>query len=589
MNGKDLLVGMNFIDSQFIEEAERQSPGVAPVRTAHRRIFLIAAMIALMLLLVGCAVVYVLKMENLKIGEATEEKYVFATDGMSIIGTETVNQNVLTLAGLEGSNPYKANAQWYAYREALLASISQMEQDGTLPEGYWENGTYQQDLLAKANELAQQYDLKPEGETLDFRTVRNMCDALGVERFQTTAEDVAVTVTDGGCYDNGSFWLNMDFSFQDGQEYDVSSTWGVLRWNRKDCFSRDYVLLEDTGDWKEWNYTTTSGNNVLILTSPSDWRGYILCDRGEALMSLQIEARVDLGFNVDGKTWFEYLYMTDRQMEQVADAIDFSIQPNLVTQEDAAAQPEAPSSATQNGYTLTLKSVETDGYVARILVSVTAPEGIDIESLDIGTGNGGNLTPTAGQAYGSGGFNDIPDDDGLVNTKDLLMEASLYFEDGSMPFSVGSTWNLQIEDLWVDKYRDTEQLLVEGEWSFPITFDETNGDYREIELLSEPITATACYGWGADGTDALEKFTVTSFKLRKFSSDITWDLIDDYRGEKNFGSSADFYSWRDHFTYAVMKDGSKIQMVADQNSEPIDLDQVDHVLLADGTRLEVPQ
>ena len=99
----------------------------------------------------------------------------------------------------------------------------------------------------------------------------------------------------------------------------------------------------------------------------------------------------------------------------------------------------------------------------------------------------------------------------------------------------------------------------------------------------------ACTGWKADGTDVLEEFTVTSFKLRKFSSGMTWNLIDDYYGEKDFGSSADFYIWTGNFTYAVMKDGTKIQLTGSGNSEPVDLDQVDYVFLADGTKLDVPE
>lgn len=586
MNGKDIFLGLKHVGEDLIEEAEygtfrKEAPEKKPRqgRRLLRRPLLAAVLAALMLLLVGCAVVYVLRMESLKIGETTQEVYVFATDGISIIGTETVRQDVLTLAGLEGSAPYQANAQWYAYREELLSSLSQREQEGTLPEGYWESGAYHQDIQAKADELANAYGLKPQGRKLEFRTVRNLCDALGVERFQTPAEAVAVTVKQGSCYDNGNFQLNLDFAFADGQEYDVNSTWGILRWNRKDAFSPDYVLLEDTGDWKEWNYTTASGSEVLILRSPSDWRGYILCDRGEALMSVQIECRVDLGYNVDGKTWFEYLYMTDRQMEQVADAIEFGIQPRLVTQADVDAQSAAPAAHSQNGYTLSLKSVETDGRIARILLGVTAPEGTDLESMDIGTGGAWDeFAPAFGQCYGSAGFNDVPDGDGRSNTKDLFMVAELYLEDGTTPFARGAVWNLRIEDLWVDKYLETERILVEGEWSFPIVFGEENGDYREVELLTQPIAAKACIGWKPDGTDVLEELEITSVKLRKFGISLSCE-----------NASADFFCFTGQFSYVVMKDGTRMEFVGNAFPEPIELDQVAHILLGDGTMLQMPE
>jgi len=600
MNGKDIFLGLRYVEAEFIEEAEfgKFSSRASQTETTKRRIafrrpFLVAAIIALMLLLVGCGVVYVLKMESLKIGETTQEQYVFATDGMSIIGTETVAQNVLTLAGLEGSAPYKANAEWYAYKEELLDSLNKMGEAGQLLEDYWQSGDYQDKLSAKAEELAQKYQLKPEGQKLAFRTTRNLCDALGVERFQTTEEAVAVSVKDGGCYDNGSFWMNVDFAFQDGQEYDVPNTWGILRWNRTDAFNRDYILLSDTGDWKEWNYTTSSGNEVLILCSPSDWRGYILSDRGDALMSLQVEYRVDLGNNVDGKTWWDYLYMTDRQMELVADSIDFSIQPKVVTQEDVDRQAAISASATQNGYTLTLKSVETDGYVARILVGVTAPEGVDLESMDIGTGfNPDEFQPAMEEAWGNGGFNDVPDSDGKANTKDLLMVADLYLEDDTMPFAPGSVWKLHIIDLWVDAYTENERLLTEGEWAFDIIFGTDNGDYREVELLSEPIQAKACTGWTMTGEDVLDEFTVTSFKLRKFSTDIEWERVsENYKDAENqYHDYADFFGWVDDISYRsayiAMKDGTEVDLPF--YDDVIDLDQVAFVALADGTILPMP-
>lgn len=593
MNGKDIFIGLKYVGEDLVEEAEYGSfPGsekkkASGIRTLGRKPLLIAAIIGLMLFLMGCAWV-VMKMQDLKIGETTGEQYVFATDGVTIIGTETVEQNVLTLAGLKGSAPYQANAEWYAYKEELLASISQMEQDGTLPEDYWAENTYWDTLNAKADQLAQEYGLKPQGQRLEFRTTRNMCDALEIQRFQTDLDTVAVTVKDGSCYDNGNFTLYMDFAFRDGQEYDVEDTWGILYWNWKDSFSQDYVLLKDSGDWKEWNYTTASGTNVLILRSESDWNGYIICDREDALMTLRVEARRDLGNNMDGKTWFDYLYLTDRQMEQLADAIDFGINPRVVSQEDVEQQAAISDSETQNGFTLSLKSVETDGWYARIIVGITAPEGIDIESMNIGTGSSGDeLKPVLGQAYGSAAFNDIPDGDGLTNTKNLVMEANLSMVDDSKPFAAGSVWELRIVDLWENRYSEEERILTEGEWIFSIIFEEAEDEGLSLEFAAEPLTMAAVVGWKADGTNVFDEVTVTSFALHKRSAVIQYEK-----------ASALEFSTFDSPMYVVMKDGSKIQLQENSGSpgitrytleEVIDLREVDHILLMDGTKLEAPK
>ena len=43
--------------------------------------------------------------------------------------------------------------------------------------------------------------------------------------------------------------------------------------------------------------------------------------------------------------------------------------------------------------------------------------------------------------------------------------------------------------------------------------------------------------------------------------------------------------WKGHFACAVLKDGTQIKLLGERNEEPIDLEQVDYVLLPDGIRL----
>ena len=595
MNGKDIFMGLRYIDEDIIEEAEF---GVFPEKTVHRTIrrpLLVAAIIAMMLLLVGCAVVYVLRMQDVKIGEATETRDYRLVDGTYVEDPHEVNQSVLTLAGLKGTKAYQASADFFAFKEEYTQNMEAMMSNGTLPEDFFENDTYGKAMNEKTSELAAQYGLKPEGESLNFRTTRNMCDALGIERFVEESEEISARVSGGSCNNTGNFYLYFDFDFPEEQNYEVLHTSGYLRWNRTDCFSRDYVTLVDTGDWIERNYTTASGSNVLILQSPTQETGYILCDRGDALMSLSLSVNIEILSEDHGVVTAEYQHMTDRQIELVADAIDFAIQPRVPTQADVDAQAEIPQEATQNGYTLRLKSVETDGYVARILLGVTAPEGtvLPTEGNLIFANQWGDLTPASGSVSDSGGtIETIDDGDGKEDTVDLLLVSDCTMADGSAPFSAGTTWNLHLVDIVYSNWDAANSHLVkdtlaEGEWQFSITFDETNGDYREMELLASPMTLKACIGWGEDGTDAMEEFTVTSFKLRKFSSSLQWNLIPDYHGTKDFGSSADFYSWSDqsgyHSACVVMKDGAEVALPI--RNKVVDLDQVDYVLLPDGTKL----
>lgn len=598
MTNLELFMALGNISSENLSGAE-ELQNKPCVRTNHKmqmkRAVLIAAVIALTLLLVGCAVVYVLRMQDVKIGEATETRDYRLVDGTYVEDPHEVNQNVLTLAGLKGTKAYQACADFFAFKEEYTQNMEAMMNNGTLPEDFFENDTYGKAMNAKASELAAQYGLKNEGESLNFRTTRNMCDALGIERFMKESEEISARVSGGSCYNTGNFCLYFDFDFPEEQNYEVLHTSGYLRWNRTDCFSQDYVALVDTGDWIERNYTTASGSKVLILQSPTQETGYILCDRGDALMSLSLSVNIEILSEDHGVVTAEYQHMTDRQIELVADAIDFAIQPKIPTQADVDAQAEIPQEATQNGYTLRLKSVETDGYVARILLGVTAPEStvLPTEGNLIFANQWGDLKPASGSVSDSGGtIETIDDGDGKEDTVDLLLVSDCTMADGSAPFSAGTTWNLYLVDIVYSNWDAANShlvndILAEGEWQFSITFDETNGEYREMELLASPMTLKACIGWREDGTDALEAFAVTSFKLRKFSSSLQWDLIPDYHGTKDFGSSADFYGWSDqsgyHSACVVMKDSSEVTLPI--RNKVIDLDQVDYVLLPDGTKL----
>lgn len=608
MNSKDLIQSMNYVGEDLVNEAEygrfsiRKEETKTIGRSFFRKPLWIAALVGLMILLMGCAV-YVLKMQDLNLGKEEVSYDAFDPDTLEYLGKETYTQEVFTLSGLEGTPGYLASQEWFDFKQSYDPDLAiQGSVWGNYPEfpaEYDAYDLYSQEMKDKVDEILQKYGLKPVGAELEFRTLRNMLTALDIEKFQTAENNITVNVDMGHCYENGNFGLTLNFTWPEAADNELDSTWGNLRWNRADCFSDDLFAVQQTGDWREWNYETTSGNKVLIIRSDSDWRGWILCKRNDGILSLQVETRQDLMYNMDGKTWADELFLTDGQLEQLADAIDFGIQPRIATREDVANQPAAPNEATQDGYTLKVKSVETDGWVARIALSITAPEGTVIsrnttpgfedKRLGIGPTNLDNWGPKIGrEASSSGGWNPEEDGDGLDNTQDLVLEAHCNMEDGTAPFASGKTWVIHFEDL-VSSYWDgskskfVEETLATGEWTFEIEFNESNGDYREIELLTEPITAGVSVGWKPDGTDVTEDVTISSVKLRKYSLTITHDGPD----------YADFSYINGQRMLAVMKDGSTLELSYGTGTYQvygqIDFDQLDYIQLPDGTKLPGPQ
>lgn len=605
MTGKDLLENLSFIEERFVEEAEKkaavgtQEPRKGAVRRFPVKKVLIAAVIALMLTLVGCAVAYIMHMKDFQVGEQEATKPVFENYGLEFQGYVPIKEQVLTLSGLEGSPGFQAAKEWYEFKQnydpdhRIIVELMQEEKVPEFPAEYNAYNIYTQEMKDKLDEILKTYDLKPVGELLNFRTERNLLNALGVEAV-SEQNSVTMKLHWGGCYENGNFYLNTDFEFPADAESDVDMTSGVLWWNRHDCFSEDLVVIEETGDWKEWNYTLTSGRTALILRSPSDWRGWIICDRGDATSYLRIDARRDVFDNDGVKDYIRYDYLSDKQLENIAEAID-KMEPRLVTKKDVENQPKASYAATQNGYTVEMKGIETDGYIAYITLGITAPEETIInhstrmgqegkpfeiyaKQFDLVTLDSRKMDPRS--------YDWIPqeDGDGKDNTQNFVIRVNTSVLDGSAPFVPGSQWEVRIVDLenWylADEMHSESETLAEGEWSFTITIEETDGDYREIEMISQPITAKAFVGSTLDGKNVTEDCEITSLILRKFSADIISE-----RKSANF-------TWIDYGTRALImrKDGSSVELAMSINysHDPIDLDQVDCVILADGTKIPMP-
>ena len=269
---------------------------------------------------------------------------------------------------------------------------------------------------------------------------------------------------------------------------------------------------------------------------------------------------------------------------------------NLASKTPAKAEP-AGQEVTSGGCTIQLKSVQTDGYVARILLGITTPEGTDIPNEEMTQvdffNNGGTFTSgKAEPMVGTQSIALLDDGDGKDNTVDMQMDFWAEAKGGKPVYTNKSEWELKLVDLratrWNEKENSTEEkILADGAWELTVRFDETNMDEEELELISSPVEAKASVGFGEDGKDVMETFSITSVKLRKFSSQITAKALPSASVPE--GAEPDFYIWPGHQTCAVMKDGTQVKLYRDGNQQPLDLSQVDHVILADGTKLPAVQ
>ena len=587
MNGKDLLTKLGDIDQSYYAEAEGDGSSSAASPRILRKPLLVAALIAAALLLMGCAIAYVLSLKDMTLQEKSITIDRFSDDGSEYLGEEEVTQQILTLAGLKGTPGYQAAEEWHTYLEEYN-SKPENEDDiiGTRPKFPAEYDMYNlrsQEMKEALDKILHKYDLKPAGSEMPFRTPAQLLRALDMENVLRAGSGAEMQVLNANYYEKGNLDFEFDITIPGEGELLPEETWGGLYYRRKDCLIPDVAKLRDKDSWREWNYTTASGSNVLIARSPDAWDAWIFCDMVDCTASLRVEAIKEY-YSDDSVREVE---LSDRQLELLADAIDFSLKPELVDGYEKLDYGAVGSGVVVNGYSVELKSAQTDGFAGKIVLGITGPEGTDLMGPDIknyriGPGNWSNgfikgVTSNAGHSY-SGGV--AEDGDGLPNTVDYEIKFDFQSHDGRPVLTEDTVMNIYFEDIysshWDDELCDfKEELITEGTWTFDVSFEGC--DLREIELISTPFYAKATTGWTLDGKDTAEEVQITSFKLRSMSVDLTSAV-----------PGADFSIYNGEQMQVVMKNGEKIPIIVRMYFDPIDLDRVDYILFPDGTKLPVP-
>ena len=117
MSGQDLLTGFTFVRAEYIQEsALDRIPQRGMVH--KRRFLLIAAVVVLSLMLIGCAAVILLRLDAMQIDqqEYTRPMY-YLEDGQTVPAAQT-QQAVLSLQGILGSPSMEAAREWYEFEES---------------------------------------------------------------------------------------------------------------------------------------------------------------------------------------------------------------------------------------------------------------------------------------------------------------------------------------------------------------------------------------------------------------------------------------------------------------------------------------
>ena len=344
----------------------------------------------------------------------------------------------------------------------------------------------------------------------------------------------------------------------------------------KGYFNENVVYLSDIQSWTQETYVTSSGNRALLLFKEGDW-GWIFCDGKENLVCIKAEV-TDL-----------------EQLKALAEAVDLDLK---ITLPENYKTEELDTDGWIGGFHFELKDVLSDGYSAWITISVTAPEDVKL------VGEGGmvsteHLFLTSRNIFGfwestdstqrnqSYSFAWEDDGDGKDNTANFVLRSVSHAE--GKAFDTGKTWRLYWEDLrlgtWDEEIGDYRyETVAQGTWNLKITF-ETNLE-GELELIQEPVPAEVAYGWDVNGNTVTKMTQITSFWLHPLGGAIT--CTEEEVAPDFLFDGSPVVRMRDGSEITLERLGAAFGTQELEAESPIDIEQVECVILADGTVLKSP-
>ena len=297
MNGKNIIVGLNFVSDGIVEEAEY---GVFPVSigNSHRRFrrsFVLAAIIGLLMLLVGCAAYFYSLKQLIVIDHSNEvvvEVQEHGEETLPVGTTETfpettsgafVAENILSLQGYEGSPAYHALQEWLAF-----AAEYTMQNPGLLfssdfqrPEAYTKYPCYSQEMVDKVDEICSKYGLHLLGGS-QFIVDAAQMDANGLSG--VLSDGISPRCFYGHLYQDRSFVASGELEFSGDYEKTVQFKMHHIK---KDAFYTVHLGLNNMSDFSQWNHITPDGYTALLALN--DKTGLIFVENEGRFISIIIE------------------------------------------------------------------------------------------------------------------------------------------------------------------------------------------------------------------------------------------------------------------------------------------------------------
>lgn len=282
MKELELLTILTNVRGEYILQAQELRSGQRKqLRMMHRkRIFLIAAVISLLLLLVGCAAVLI-GLQKISLGRVTFPQYSQPGWTMDLVSTN----------GYLDSVNYQATREWIDFitnYDADRVLEQQKDSNGYKePEDYRIYNCYTPQMQEKVDELCEKYALQLAGPVYFTREPEQVFSAVGISSMMHKSSEDMFSLSGGSYYRSGSFNMvgMVNHCFEGRSTAD--SILFVYACDRKTVFFPNYVILRDMDSVDSWEYTAWDGTNLILVQSPA--RGVIVADVGDFFISVTLD------------------------------------------------------------------------------------------------------------------------------------------------------------------------------------------------------------------------------------------------------------------------------------------------------------
>lgn len=350
MNANEILDMIGDAKGTYLWETQKYRDGTAGAKPLPR-LWLVAAVIGLMLLLVGCTVAYVLRLQDLKVAEYRPTTPTVYDENGDVISLPTLAPR--TQITLQGANQ-EALAEWNSFcrdydPDGAIVTANDNNELGIPNPYYIPYGCYSWEMVNKLDEIVQKYDLKLLSPDVGCQYYESsvLFSSLGIDGvFHGDVEYLS-----GYFYPEGTFKIELLFR-PDADQWPYKDNSASYYYSVKEYFDPVSYEIADLESCTQWNYTRSDGRTVLLVMN-DEW-ARIIADLQDALVTVSFASS-----KWDGGTKVQ---MTQSALEQISEQFDFSIQPHPADMTKVDALMEAAQAAYEAERAAAAENLYTKGY-----------------------------------------------------------------------------------------------------------------------------------------------------------------------------------------------------------------------------------